>query len=201
MGNATLTRFYTLHFLLPIIIAAFLILHVILLHENGRNNPLGLGRDSDKIPFHSYYTVKDIVGFVFIFLLFGSVVLFIPFALGEPDNFIVANPLTTPAHIVPEWYFLFAYAILRCVPNKLGGVAAILISILILFTLPIYRKEIKRLTFSPGKAIYGVLVLSFFSLTFLGAIPVESPYNEISQSFAVAYFSYFTLGQYSLRQF
>lgn len=136
MGNPTLSRFFTLHFLLPFVIAAMVIIHLIFLHETGSNNPLGLNRNFDKIPFHPYFTVKDILGFIVAVYFLTILSIKSPYLLGDPDNFIPANPISTPVHIKPEWYFLFAYAILRSIPNKLGGVVALVLSILILIILP-----------------------------------------------------------------
>lgn len=148
VSNPTLSRFFTLHFLLPFIILGLVILHLIFLHETGSNNPLGLNRNFDKLPFHPYFSVKDIAGF-FIALYF-LIILSIqnPYLLGDPDNFIPANPISTPAHIKPEWYFLFAYAILRSIPNKLGGVIALVASILILIILPFRAQSKFRANFS-----------------------------------------------------
>lgn len=137
VDNATLTRFFSLHFLLPFAILGLVVLHLLFLHESGSNNPLGINRDSDKVPFHPYHTYKDLVGFLVVLFLLRLLVLFSPFLLGDPENFIPANPLVTPVHIQPEWYFLFAYAILRSIPNKLGGVVALVISVVILFVVPI----------------------------------------------------------------
>lgn len=136
MRNATLTRFYTFHFLAPMLTSAIVVIHILILHSTGSNNPLGVPSRGDKIPFHWYFTIKDVVGFVVIICLITSLILFYPNLMGEPDNFILANPLSTPAHIVPEWYFLFAYAILRSIPNKLGGVVGLFASLLLLLTLP-----------------------------------------------------------------
>jgi len=136
VDNAALTRFYILHFLLPFLISGLSVLHIVFLHETGSNNPLGINRDAEKVPFHAYYTFKDLVGFVVI--LFGLVmlVMFFPQLLKDPENYIPANPLVTPVHIQPEWYFLFAYAILRSIPNKLGGVIGLAGSVLVLLVVP-----------------------------------------------------------------
>ena len=123
VSNATLTRFFSFHFLAPLLLSGVVLIHLTLLHVTGSNNPLGLSSSADKVPFHVYYTVMDLLGYVVMLVGLLFVVFFSPFYLGEPDNFIEADPMKTPAHIVPEWYFLFAYAILRAIPNKLGGVA------------------------------------------------------------------------------
>ena len=150
MDNATLTRFFTFHFLFPFVVAAASMIHILFIHQTGSNNPLGIISNVDKVPFHPYFTFKDITGFIVI--LAGLVILTLlnPYLLGDPDNFIPANPLVTPAHIQPEWYFLFAYAILRSIPNKLGGVIALVISILILLILPFtHVAKFRSLTFYP----------------------------------------------------
>jgi len=195
VGNATLTRFFTFHFITPLILASVVIMHIFLLHRTGSNNPLGLSSSADKVPFHWYYTIKDFVGFVVMVSLLMTVVLFWPNILGEPDNFVRANPLSTPAHIVPEWYFLFAYAILRSVPRKLGGVVGLLFSILLLHSLPFLNKNtLKGNTFYPlRKALHWSFVLSFVMLTFGGGWPVEEPYIRTRRLFSILYFSFFLL--------
>merc|ERR1711862_968101 len=144
VDNATLTRFFTFHFMVPFIVAAMAAVHIFFLHTTGRNNPLGVNSDAEKIPFHWYYRIKDVVGFVVLLSLLLSLVLFSPNYLGEPDNFIAANPMVTPPHIVPE-YFLFAYAILRSIPNKLGGVLGLFGSLLILLSLPVRQNIILKI--------------------------------------------------------
>ena len=141
VDNATLTRFFSLHFLLPFVIAGQVGVHLLFLHETGSNNPLGVRSDLDKLPFHPYFSVKDLFGvFVILGVLFW-ICLIAPWALGDPENFIPANPLVTPVHIQPEWYFLMAYAILRSIPNKLGGVIALALSILVLMVCPFIKKK------------------------------------------------------------
>ncbi|KAK2873257.1 hypothetical protein Q8A73_024530 [Channa argus] len=150
VDNATLTRFFAFHFLFPFLIAAFTIIHLLFLHETGSTNPVGLNSDADKIPFHPYFSYKDLLGFAILLISLISLSLFAPNLLGDPDNFTPANPLVTPPHIKPEWYFLFAYAILRSIPNKLGGVLALLASILVLILVPILHTSKQRsLTFRP----------------------------------------------------
>lgn len=191
VNNATLTRFFALHFLLPFAIAGIRILHLLFLHETGSNNPLGLNRDGEKVPFHSYYTYKDIVGFVVLCGLLSFLVLFSPQLLTDPENFIPANPLVTPVHIQPEWYFLFAYAILRSIPNKLGGVIALVASIGILFILPfIHQGKFRSMAFYPiSQILFWALVGIFLILTWIGACPVEKPFEQIGQVFTILYFS------------
>nr|AIC09045.1 cytochrome b [Astrochelys radiata]AIC09064.1 cytochrome b [Geochelone elegans] len=146
VDNATLTRFFTFHFLLPFIITGLAIVHLLFLHETGSNNPTGLNSNTDKIPFHPYFSYKDLLGLILMLTLLLTLTLFSPNLLGDPDNFTPANPLSTPPHIKPEWYFLFAYAILRSIPNKLGGVLALLFSILVLFLMPILHTSKQRST-------------------------------------------------------
>lgn len=197
VGNATLTRFFTIHFIAPMIVAGTVILHIFILHATGSNNPLGVNTSTDKIPFHWYFTIKDLTGFVVMFFLFLRLVMFRPNILGEPDNYILANPISTPAHIVPEWYFLFAYAILRSIPNKLGGVVGLFASLLLLLTLPFLNNNtIKGNAFYPmNKSLHWSFVLSFIMLTLGGAWPVEEPYVTTSRIFSITYFSFFVLNQ------
>ena len=193
VDNPTLTRFFSLHFLLPFVIAAFSAIHLLFLHERGSGNPLGLNRNFDKIPFHPYFSNKDLLG-IFIFLGIFFILSFQgPWLLGDPENFIPANPLVTPIHIQPEWYFLFAYAILRSIPNKLGGVIALALAVMVLYILPFYGgKSFKSLRFYPvGKVSFWRLVNIFLLLTWIGARPVEEPYVVTGQILTVLYFSYF----------
>lgn len=140
MDNATLTRFFAFHFLVPFIVAGASIVHLLFLHQSGSSNPLGLPLNRDKTPFHPYFSLKDIGGFLIFTGGLATLVLQWPWLLGDPENFIPANPLVTPVHIQPEWYFLFAYAILRSIPNKLGGVLALGGAVVILLILPLYPK-------------------------------------------------------------
>lgn len=195
VGNPTLSRFFTLHFLLPFVIAALVLIHLIFLHETGSNNPLGLNRNFDKIPFHPYFSIKDIVGFITALYLLVILALYNPYYLGDPDNFIPANPISTPAHIKPEWYFLFAYAILRSIPNKLGGVVALVLSILIFLILPItnsYKFRSNQLYPINKIAFWRFITISSI-LTWIGARPVEEPFILIGQVMTVLYFSCFLI--------
>lgn len=201
VDNATLTRFFSFHFILPFIISALVIIHLLFLHQTGSNNPLGTNRNLDKIPFHPYFSLKDILGYIFFFILLILIILINPYLLGDPDNFIPANPLVTPVHIQPEWYFLFAYAILRSIPNKLGGVIALVISIAILFILPfINNKIIKSNQFYPlNKIIFWIFISNFLILTWLGAKPVEDPFITLGQIFTVTYFLIFIFNSISYK--
>lgn len=200
VDNATLTRFFTFHFLFPFIVAAATIIHILFIHQTGSNNPLGIVRNVDKVPFHPYFTFKDITGFIVILAALILLTLLNPYLLGDPDNFIPANPLVTPAHIQPEWYFLFAYAILRSIPNKLGGVIALVISILILLILPFtHAAKFRSLTFYPlNQLIFWSLVSIVFLLTWIGARPVEDPYVLTGQILTVIYFSYYIVNPLTL---
>uniref|UniRef100_UPI003003810F cytochrome b n=1 Tax=Mesyatsia karakorum TaxID=3111802 RepID=UPI003003810F len=195
VDNATLTRFFTIHFLLPFIVAAMTMIHLLFLHQTGSNNPLGLNGNVDKIPFHPYFSFKDIVGFLTLLAILVVLTLLDPYLLGDPDNFTPANPLVTPVHIQPEWYFLFAYAILRSIPNKLGGVIALVLSIAILIILPFSNKSNFRGTqFYPiNQVLFWSLLVIVILLTWIGARPVEDPYVLVGQILTVLYFSYYII--------
>nr|YP_009469676.1 cytochrome b [Dermestes maculatus]AVE15407.1 cytochrome b [Dermestes maculatus] len=195
VDNATLNRFYTLHFLLPFIIAALVMIHLLFLHQTGSNNPLGTNSNIDKIPFHPYFSMKDSVGFILMISILLILNLTNPYLLGDPDNFIPANPLVTPVHIQPEWYFLFAYAILRSIPNKLGGVIALVMSIAILFIIPLTnKKKFQSNQFYPiNKILFWTLVSIILLLTWIGARPVEDPYIFIGQTLTIVYFLFYII--------
>nr|AIG22875.1 cytochrome b [Ailurops ursinus] len=190
VDKATLTRFFAFHFILPFIITALVLIHLLFLHETGSNNPLGINPDSDKIPFHPYYTTKDFLGLMIMLLILLLLSLLSPDMLGDPDNFSPANPLNTPPHIKPEWYFLFAYAILRSIPNKLGGVLALLASILILLVIPFLHTSNQRsLMFRPiSQTLFWMLTTNLLILTWIGGQPVEKPYIIIGQVASISYF-------------
>nr|YP_010894883.1 cytochrome b [Amiota yifengi]WJW73396.1 cytochrome b [Amiota yifengi] len=195
VDNATLTRFFTFHFILPFIVLAMTMIHLLFLHQTGSNNPMGLNSNIDKIPFHPYFSFKDIVGFLMMMMMLIMLVLINPNLLGDPDNFIPANPLVTPAHIQPEWYFLFAYAILRSIPNKLGGVIALVLSIAILMILPFYHlSNFRGVQFYPiNKILFWSMVMTVILLTWIGARPVEEPYVLIGQILTIIYFLYYLI--------
>ncbi|YP_009517124.1 cytochrome b (mitochondrion) [Thrips palmi] len=196
VDNSTLNRFFVFHFILPFIVLVMVIFHLFFLHMKGSNNPLGTSSKTFKIPFSPYFSLKDLMGFMLFFFLIIFIVSFYPYYLGDPDNFSIANSMVTPIHIKPEWYFLFAYAILRSIPNKLGGVIALLMSILILMFLPFMKKNKKTQgsQFCLKKQIlFWTLVMSFFLLTWIGARPVEEPFVLIGQVLTIIYFSLFFL--------
>nr|YP_010417672.1 cytochrome b [Precis archesia]USF17792.1 cytochrome b [Precis archesia] len=195
VDNATLTRFYTFHFLFPFIIMMLVMIHLLFLHQTGSNNPLGINSNLDKIPFHPFYVFKDLIGFIILILSLILLSLTNPYLLGDPDNFIPANPLVTPIHIQPEWYFLFAYAILRSIPNKLGGVIALVMSILILIILPFtFNKKIQGIQFYPiNQILFWFLIVIIILLTWIGARSVEAPYIITGQLLTILYFSYFII--------
>lgn len=202
----TLSRFFALHFILPFLLVALTIIHIIFLHTTGGYNPLGDNSAVNKIPIHPYYTTKDVLGFIVVLFLFTWVVMFYPNILGDPENFIKANPLITPLHIKPEWYFLWLYAILRRIPNKLGGVIAIFAAILVLLIFPFIMKP--QL---PSNAYYPISQIKFWgfitvilSLTWIGGCPVEYPFDSIGLFNTVLYFviiGYYPLGFYRWDKF
>nr|WNH37586.1 cytochrome b [Etmopterus bigelowi] len=195
IDNATLTRFFAFHFLLPFLITGLTMIHFLFLHETGSNNPLGLNSDTDKISFHPYFSYKDTLGFFTMIILLAMLTLFLPNLLGDAENFIPANPLVTPPHIKPEWYFLFAYAILRSIPNKLGGVLALLFSIFILMLIPILHTSKQRSnTFRPiTQLFFWLLVANTIILTWIGGQPVEQPFILVGQIASIFYFSLFLI--------
>nr|YP_009943622.1 cytochrome b [Hemerobius spodipennis]QOD41876.1 cytochrome b [Hemerobius spodipennis] len=195
IDNATLTRFFTFHFLFPFIILAATVIHLLFLHQTGSNNPLGIKNNIDKIPFHPYFSYKDIMGFLIMLLGLSYITLLHPYLLGDPDNFIPANPMVTPIHIQPEWYFLFAYAILRSIPNKLGGVLALVFSIAILIIMPFYfMSKFQGLQFYPiNQMLFWFMVMNIVMLTWIGTCPVEEPFITVGQWLTVSYFMYYLI--------
>nr|AYQ19117.1 cytochrome b [Lamiinae sp. 4 ACP-2013] len=195
VDNATLNRFFTLHFLLPFVVTALVIIHLLFLHQTGSNNPLGTNSNIDKLPFHPYFSFKDLLGFLIMSLLLIILTLWNPYLLGDPDNFVPANPLVTPVHIQPEWYFLFAYAILRSIPNKLGGVIALVFSIAILYILPFSNKKkfLSNQFYPLNKTLFWSLFTIVILLTWIGARPVEDPYILTGQILTIIYFLYYII--------
>nr|AKQ13081.1 cytochrome b [Pachytriton xanthospilos]AKQ13082.1 cytochrome b [Pachytriton xanthospilos]AKQ13083.1 cytochrome b [Pachytriton xanthospilos] len=195
VDKATLTRFFAFHFLLPFLIAGMSIIHLLFLHETGSNNPTGIPSNQDKISFHPYFSYKDLLGFLLALLTLVLIALVVPNLLVDPENFIPANPLMAPPHIKPEWYFLFAYAILRSIPNKLGGVMALLMSISILMLIPMLHTSKQRsLVFrSTSQILFWLLVANTLILTWIGGMPVEPPFTEIGQVASILYFLLFII--------
>lgn len=197
VDNPTLNRFFSLHYLLPFIIAALVIIHIVALHIHGSNNPTGVEpkTDADTIPFHPYYTIKDFVGFGVFFLLFAWFVFYQPNYLGDPDNYIPADSMVTPPHIVPEWYFLPFYAMLRAIPDKLAGVVVMFGSLIILFFLPwLDKSKVKSGNYRPlFKPFFGLFVANFVLLGYLGSKPAEGLYVEMARAATFYYYTYFLL--------
>ena len=197
VDNPTLNRFFVLHFLMPFLIVGIVLLHLVALSTTGSNNPTGVPMKSkkDSISFHPYFTIKDMVGFVMFFIIFGYFLFFYPNSLGHPDNYIPANPLVTPAHIVPEWYFLPFYAILRAVPDKLGGVLMMFGAIILLFFLPYLDKsKVRSGAYRPAfKKFFYIFVINFLFLGWLGKAPADGWYVWASRLSTMYYYAYFLL--------
>jgi len=195
VDNATLNRFFSLHYLVPFIILGLTVIHLSLLHAEGSNNPIGLDSNPETIPFYPYFYVKDLFAFLLFIFIFSFFLFFYPNALGHSDNYIMANPLVTPPHIVPEWYFLPFYAILRSIPNKLGGVVAMVFAILILVFLPLINfSKIRSSKFRPiFSFFYWFLFVDFLILGWIGQKPVESPFIEVGMFATAFYFIFFIL--------
>jgi quinol-cytochrome oxidoreductase complex cytochrome b subunit len=193
VDNATLNRFFSFHYLLPFLIVGAVLAHLAVLHQNGSNNPLGVNSGIDKIPFYPYFIIKDLFSWVVAFIFYFGFVFFAPNYLGHTDNYIEANAMVTPAHIVPEWYFLPFYAILRSIPHKLGGVIAMFAALLVLFLLPyLNTSEIRSSSFRPiHRQFFWLLVLDYFVLGWIGGCAPETPYLEIGQIATFFYFFYF----------
>lgn len=195
VDNATLNRFFSLHYLLPFILTALVLVHLIGLHQHQSNNPLGVTSNPDKLTFHPYFTYKDLVTLILWLIALALLVFYAPNVLGHPDNYIKANPMSTPLSIVPEWYLLPFYAILRAIPSKLGGVIAMLASLLILLILPfVHTSRVRSTTFRPiWKVIFWLFVANFFLLMQIGGLPIEEPYSTVGQLACVFYFSFFII--------
>ena len=195
VDNATLNRFFSLHYLLPFAIAGIVIIHMSAVHQDGSNNPLGIASNTDKISFFPYFFIKDTLSLVALLLFFSFFVYFSPNTLGHSDNYIPGNPMVTPEHIVPEWYFLPAYAILRSIPNKLLGVLALFAAILVLFVLPLVNtSEIRSTLYRPlHQKFFWLLVIDYILLGYLGQQAPETPFIEIGQMCSIYYFAYFLI--------
>nr|YP_010849291.1 cytochrome b [Krisna furcata]WGG89431.1 cytochrome b [Krisna furcata] len=195
VDNATISRFLSLHFIMPFIIMMMTVIHLMFLHSTGSNNPIGINSNSDKIPFHPYFSIKDIMGLMIILTMFLMLNLTEPYMLSDPDNFTPANPMVTPIHIQPEWYFLFAYAILRSIPNKLGGVIALISSIMILFTMPFFKKsKFSGMQFYiTSQLLFWMFLNNVIMLTWIGARPVEQPFILTGMILTISYFSFFII--------
>nr|WMV00204.1 cytochrome b [Kikihia sp. 'murihikua'] len=195
VDNATLTRFYSFHFILPFIVLSLTIIHLLYLHTTGSNNPLGINSNNDKVPFHPYFSIKDVMSLIILMIIFFMLIMLEPYMLGDPDNFIPANPLVTPKHIQPEWYFLFAYAILRSIPNKLGGVIALFMSIFILMFVPLLNNSnfMGLNNYPINQIMFWYMVIILILLTWIGARPVELPYINFGMFLTLMYFSYFII--------
>nr|AAO66222.1 cytochrome b [Madagascarophis meridionalis] len=195
INDPTLTRFFAIHFILPFIIISLTSIHIILLHNEGSNNPLGTNSDTDKIPFHPYHSYKDMLMLTMMITALFMIMTFTPDIFNDPDNFSKANPLTTPQHIKPEWYFLFAYGILRSIPNKLGGTIALLMSVTILVSLPLtHTSHIRSSAFRPlSQLMFWTLIATFMTITWTATKPVEPPFTIIGQVTSILYFSFFIM--------
>ena len=195
VNNATLNRFFSLHFLLPFVLAALVVAHLIALHVHGSSNPNGISNNGDRLPFHPYFVFKDLVTVLLFILVLAIMVFYYPNVLGHSDNYIQANPMQTPASIVPEWYLLPFYAILRSIPNKLLGVVAMFGSLLILLVLPLTDiSRIRGSQFRPlMKLAHWFFIVDFFILMWIGAMHPETPYLEIGQAATAFYFIWFLI--------
>nr|AFI23550.1 cytochrome b [Peloridora minuta] len=201
ISKPTLTRFFTMHFMLPFLIITMVMIHLMFLHSTGSNNPLGLSSNLDKMPFHPPFSSSDTSSFIITLSIFIYVNLMFPLFLNDPDNFTHSNPLVTPTHIQPEWYFLFAYAILRSIPNKLGGVIALIMAITILFIMPMSEKsKFKSKAFYPfNKNLFWLFTINIVMLTWIGAQSIETPFIWMGQMMTCFHFSYFVMNPLMLK--
>nr|UZT67566.1 cytochrome b [Oberthuerella sharkeyi] len=195
VDNPSLNRFYSLHFIMPFIIFLMMMMHLMSLHNTGSNNPLGLNSNIYKIPFHDYFTIKDIQGFLIMFLMLLFLCCFKPYILSDPENFNFASSFVTPIHIQPEWYFLFAYAILRSIPNKLGGVIALVMSIVIIVIMPFFNNNLMQsMEFYPlNQILFWNFINIFILLTWIGMKSIQIPFLYISKTLTIMYFLYFII--------
>uniref|UniRef100_A0AAU6QEC9 Cytochrome b n=1 Tax=Arrenurus rostratus TaxID=3136836 RepID=A0AAU6QEC9_9ACAR len=190
VSNATLNRFFSFHFLFPFILSALVIIHIITLHEYGSSNPTGIKNSNEMMKFHPYFSWKDMITPILFFISIMIITLMNPNMMGDPENFNPANPMMTPIHIQPEWYFLFAYAILRAIPNKIGGVIALVMSIVILLFLSMTKKMYSSCKFNPQKKItFWTFATSFILLSWEGAKQIEEPFDLMSKITSVIYFA------------
>nr|CCI69532.1 cytochrome b [Metacrangonyx goulmimensis] len=194
VNSPTIMRFFSFHFMLPFLIMALTIIHIILLHETGSKNPLGLKSTNNKYMFNPIFIFKDMLGYMIVLFLFMFIALLMPLVLGDDENFFNLSPYVTPIHIQPEWYFLFAYAILRSIPNKMGGIVALVMSIFILYFLPYLHLSKMMSTFYPlNKFIFYLYIMDVSLLTWIGMSPVENPYIFVGQLLSVSYFGYYLI--------
>nr|AAU87465.1 cytochrome b [Lycodryas inopinae]ADM33712.1 cytochrome b [Lycodryas inopinae] len=195
INDPTLTRFFALHFILPFTIISLSSIHIMLLHNEGSNNPLGTNSDIDKIPFHPYHSYKDTLMLTTMITLLLVMTTLTPDIFNDPENFSKANPLVTPQHIKPEWYFLFAYSILRSIPNKLGGTLALLMSVMILIIMPLtHTSRTRSMTFRPmAQFMFWMLIATFITMTWAATKPVEPPFTIIGQTTSILYFMFFIM--------
>jgi len=198
VGSPTLTRFYSLHYLMPFLIFGLVILHIWALHIPGNNNPVGIDikkPSKETVPFHPYIVIKDLYALLIFLIIFSGFVFFVPNVLGHPDNYIEANPMVTPSHIVPEWYLLPFYAILRSVPDKLGGVVVMFAAVFILMFLPwLDTSKVRSAVFRPlYKVFFWILVIDVIVLGYIGANPPEGMYLIIGRIATIYYFVHFIL--------
>nr|QPK42063.1 cytochrome b [Falconius longicornis] len=193
VSNPTISRFLAMHFILPFVIMVLATMHLMFLHQSGSSNPMGLNSNTEKIPFHPYFSIKDSITMLIMMMLLMWMSMMMPYSLGDPDNFTPANPMNTPPHIQPEWYFLFAYAILRSIPNKLGGVMALIMSITINMILPFYNKSKFQGSqfYPPNQIMFWSLICTVILLTWIGKQPVEEPYILTGQILTIMYFTFF----------
>nr|AAO66217.1 cytochrome b [Leioheterodon madagascariensis] len=195
IDNPTITRFFAIHFILPFVIISLSSIHIMLLHKEGSSNPLGTNSDTDKIPFHPYHSYKDTLMLTALIITLMMTISFAPNMFNDPENFSKANPLVTPQHIKPEWYFLFAYGILRSIPNKLGGTLALIMSVAILTITPFTHTSYTRsMMFRPmAQLMFWTLIATFITITWAATKPVEPPFILISQITSILYFLFFIM--------
>nr|YP_007026816.1 cytochrome b [Metacrangonyx dominicanus]CCI69354.1 cytochrome b [Metacrangonyx dominicanus] len=198
VNNPTIMRFFSFHFMLPFLILGLVILHIVLLHETGSKNPLGVYSSNNKYMFNPIFIFKDMLGFIVVLLLFFFISLMLPLVLGDDENFFNLNPYVTPLHIQPEWYFLFAYAILRSIPNKVGGIIALAMSIFILYFLPyLHLAKLPSFCYPFNKLLFFLFLIVVSLLTWVGMSPVESPYIFTGQFLSLSYFTYYMISPLS----